>query len=39
MIIQVFILLFLIGVIYWLLNGIKSDIKELIQTIKNFKGW
>ena len=39
MIMQIFILLFLIGLLYWLLLGLKSDIKELLKTIKEFKGW
>ncbi len=39
MIMQIFILLFEIGLLYWLLLGLKDDVKKLIKTIKEFKGW
>ena len=34
---QIFILLFLIGLLFWLVIGIKNDIKHLIKTIKEFR--
>lgn len=38
MITQFFILLFLIGLIVWLLRGLKGDIIKLINVIKEFGG-
>lgn len=38
MIMQIFILLFLIGLLCWLLLGLKNDVIELIKAMKELGG-